>query len=107
MPAAMELSTGLTEDAWTRTSTSRGPGVGVGRSSRRAGDVPASLRVMAFISGESFGSRGQFACSSERLRDVVADVLGRRRARRGVDSGSHEKRWGRSFRANDNIDYST
>src|SRR4051812_15383073 len=75
MPAAMELSTGLTEDAWTRTSTSRGPGVGAGRSSRRAGDAPASSRVMAFmLTGVPLGFEGSVGCSSERLGDVVADL---------------------------------
>src|SRR3954462_14377927 len=61
VPAAMELSTGLTEDAWTRTSTSRGPGVGVGTSTRTVGAVPSLFRVMAFISCLSLGVRG-FGC---------------------------------------------
>src|SRR3954449_1401589 len=47
MPAAIPLSTGLTEEACTRTSTSLSAGVGSGRSSRRAGAVPAESRVMA------------------------------------------------------------
>src|SRR4051812_18647193 len=47
MPAAIELSTGLTEEACTRTSTSLSAGVGWGRSSRRAGAVLAESRVMA------------------------------------------------------------
>lgn len=59
IPAAMELSTGLADDACTRTSTSRGPGVGVARSAPAAGGVPASLSVMAIISWVSaWGWRG-------------------------------------------------
>src|SRR3954454_22980075 len=46
-PAAIELSTGFTEEACTRTSTSLSAGVGWGRSSRRAGAVLAESRVMA------------------------------------------------------------
>src|SRR3954469_14841104 len=46
-PAAIELSTGFTEEACTRTSTSFSPGVGSGRSSRRAGAVSAESRLMA------------------------------------------------------------
>src|SRR4051794_36974967 len=46
-PEAIEWSTGLTEEACTRTSTSLSAGVGAGRSSRRAGAVSAALRVMA------------------------------------------------------------
>src|SRR5579871_3080329 len=44
----MELSAGLTEEAWTRTSTSFGEGVGAGRSSRSSGGVSKALRVTAF-----------------------------------------------------------
>src|SRR3954465_12506235 len=51
MPAAIPLSTGLTEDACTRTSTSLSAGVGAGRSSRRAGAVPWLSTVMARMSG--------------------------------------------------------
>src|SRR3954447_4453501 len=47
MPAAIELSTGLTEEACTRTSTSLSAGVGAGRSSRTARGVSAASRVMA------------------------------------------------------------
>src|SRR5215217_5949876 len=46
-PAAIELSTGLTEEACTRTSTSLSAGTGSDRSSRRAGAVSAESRVMA------------------------------------------------------------
>src|SRR4051812_46313385 len=56
MPAAMLLSTGLAEDACTRTSTSPEPGVGAATSSRTAGGVPASLSVTAFMSGSPRGS---------------------------------------------------
>src|SRR3954447_9204318 len=45
--AAIELSTGLTEETCTRTSTSLSAGVGSGRSSRRAAVVSAESRVMA------------------------------------------------------------
>src|SRR3954447_16628168 len=45
--AAIELSTGLAEEACTRTSTSLSAGAGSGRSSRRAGVVSAESRVMA------------------------------------------------------------
>src|SRR3954452_17304944 len=51
MPAAIPLSTGLTEDACTRTSTSLSAGVGAGRSSRRAGAVRWLSTVMARMSG--------------------------------------------------------
>src|SRR5277367_6544148 len=49
IPAAIELSTGLAEEAWTRTSTSFGASVGAGRSSRSLGGVSNESRVMAFI----------------------------------------------------------
>jgi hypothetical protein len=45
--APIALSTGLTEDACTRTSTSFSAGVGAGRSSRRAGEVRWLSTVMA------------------------------------------------------------
>src|SRR3954463_10527827 len=44
-PPAIELSTGLTDDACTRTSTSLSAGTGAGRSSRRAGAVSGRSRV--------------------------------------------------------------
>src|SRR3954471_9582984 len=47
MPAAIELSAGLAEEACTRTSTSFAAGAGSGKSSRTAGGVSAELRVMA------------------------------------------------------------
>src|SRR3954447_3797089 len=50
-PAAIELSTGFTEEACTRTSTSLSAGVGSGRSSRSAGAVSAESRVMARMVG--------------------------------------------------------
>src|SRR5215207_833480 len=43
----MELSTGLTDEACTRTRISLSAGVGCGRSSRRAGWVSAESRVTA------------------------------------------------------------
>src|SRR5215210_4754061 len=49
IPAAMELSTGLTEEALTRTSTSLSASVGAGRSSRRPGEESKSSRVMALM----------------------------------------------------------
>src|SRR3954463_12309059 len=51
MPAAIPLSTGLTEEACTRTSTWLSAGAGAGRSSRRAGAVPWLSTVMARMSG--------------------------------------------------------
>ena len=36
-PEAMNASTGLTDDAWTRTTSSLSPAAGSGRSSRRPG----------------------------------------------------------------------
>src|SRR5512133_4154537 len=47
-PLAIELSTGLTEEACTRTSTSVGAGVGAGRSSRSAGGVSNAVIATAF-----------------------------------------------------------
>src|SRR4051795_3644654 len=47
MPAAIELSAGVAEEACTRTSTSFAAGAGSGKSSRTAGGVSAELRVMA------------------------------------------------------------
>src|SRR5512133_3339709 len=47
-PLAIELSTGLTEEACTRTSTSFGAGVGAGRSSRSAGGVSNAAIATAF-----------------------------------------------------------
>src|SRR5688572_15752053 len=73
MPAAMLLSTGLAEEACTRTSTSPGPGFGVGRSSRAAGGAPASLSVMAFIFCVPLGFEASVGGGSECLLDVVAD----------------------------------
>src|SRR5215211_1348521 len=49
IPAAMELSTGFTEEALTRTSTSSSAGVGAGRSLRRPGEESKSSRVMALM----------------------------------------------------------
>src|SRR5215211_9332544 len=49
IPAAIPLSAGLSAEAWTRTSTSFGAGVGPGRSSRNAGGVSNASRVTAFI----------------------------------------------------------
>src|SRR4051812_25170606 len=49
-PAAIDASTGLTEEACTRTSTSLSAGVGSGRSSRKAGWVSGASRVMARMS---------------------------------------------------------
>src|SRR5215211_2853361 len=49
MPAAIELSTGLTDEACTRTSTSLSAGRGTGRSSRRAGGVSGPSRVTARV----------------------------------------------------------
>src|SRR5215211_2435403 len=49
IPAAIALSTGLTEEACTRTSTSFSAGVGSGRSSRTAGGVSGPLTVTARI----------------------------------------------------------
>src|SRR5215210_8846013 len=49
IPTAMELSTGFTEEALTRTSTSLSAGVGAGRSSRRPGEESKSSRVMALM----------------------------------------------------------
>src|SRR5512133_2261751 len=47
-PLAIELSTGLTEEACTRTSTSFGAGVGAGRSWRSAGGVSNAVMATAF-----------------------------------------------------------
>src|SRR5215217_3412775 len=47
MPAAIELSTGLTDEACTRTRISVSAGIGSGRSLRRAGWVSDASRVMA------------------------------------------------------------
>src|SRR5215217_1954213 len=74
MPAAMLLSTGLADEACTRTSTSPGRGFGVGRSSRAAGEAPASLSVMAFIFCVPSGFEGSVGCGSECLLDGVADL---------------------------------
>src|SRR4051812_44427086 len=74
IPAAIEVSTGLTDDACTRTSTSPGPGVGVDKSSRLAGCVPASLRVTAFMFACLLRVSVSSGGAAERLRDVVADL---------------------------------
>src|SRR3954453_18479490 len=49
IPAAIPLSTGLTDDPCTRTRTSFGPSVGAGRSSRSTGGVSNAVIVTAFI----------------------------------------------------------
>src|SRR4051812_19952348 len=66
-PAAIELSTGLTEEACTRTSTSLSAGVGSGRSSRRAGAVSGASRVMARM-GRSPLTAHEAAADDERAR---------------------------------------
>src|SRR3954447_2131504 len=49
IPAAMALSTGLAEEACTRTSTCAAPTAGAGRSSRTTGGVPKPSGVTALI----------------------------------------------------------
>jgi hypothetical protein len=49
IPLAIESSTGLIEEACTRTSTSFGAGVGAGRSSRSAAGVSNAVIATAFI----------------------------------------------------------
>src|SRR5215208_2707690 len=65
IPAAIELSTGLTEEACTRTSTSLLPRLGPGRSSRSAGAVSAESRVMARMSPVSLAAH-EAAADGER-----------------------------------------
>src|SRR4051812_24777477 len=53
IPAAIELSTGFTDDACTRTSTSLSAGVGSARSSFTTGAVSGLFKVMARMGSPS------------------------------------------------------
>src|SRR5829696_6556089 len=80
-PAAIEPSTGLTEEARTRTSTSLAAGVGSGRSSRAAGGVSGSLSVMArmSVSWDSYvsASADSISCSTIDGDRLYADARSR------------------------------
>src|SRR5215218_1237981 len=75
IPAAIPLSAGLTEEAWTRTSTSFGGGVGAGRSSRSRGGVSNASRVTALIAQGPF-SVGSVADGTGLDEAGVGELLG-------------------------------
>src|SRR5215204_3718377 len=81
MPAAIELSAGFTEEAWTRTSTSFGAGVGACRSSRSAGGASNASRATAFIASVL----SEFSVADRGGGADEAGVVGAGRAARGRD----------------------